>query len=66
MRNKVDLPQPEGPTTATKSPRSTFRSMPSSATVPVSNFLTTSEKTICIGAVSLRASASCIVFASSI
>ena len=37
MRSSVDLPQPEGPTTVTNSPRRTENEMSSSAWVPSGN-----------------------------
>ncbi|WP_216093161.1 ATP-binding cassette domain-containing protein, partial [Curtobacterium sp. UCD-KPL2560] len=44
MRSRVDLPQPEGPTTDTNWPRSTVRSTPCSATVPFGKVISTSRK----------------------
>src|SRR6478609_1044869 len=50
MRSRVDLPQPEGPTTLTNSPRSTVRSTPERAVVPLGNVMATLRKSR-IGAV---------------
>ena len=42
-RSAVDLPQPDGPSRETNSPRAIARSRPSSATVPLANCLATPE-----------------------
>ena len=41
IRNAVDLPQPDGPSSDTNSPARTSRSRPLSATVPLGNVLPT-------------------------
>ena len=44
MRSSVLLPQPDGPTTVTNSPRLTVKSTPCSATVPLGKVMATLEK----------------------
>src|SRR3954451_18522833 len=65
IRRSVLLPQPEGPTTVTNSPRSTVRSTPESATVPFGNCMATSRKSrrvvpVC-GAVAVLAGADRVI-----
>src|SRR5580704_2623710 len=50
MRNAVDLPQPEGPSSVRNSPGRTARSKPSSATTPLGNLLPTPRRATMGGA----------------
>lgn len=61
IRSSVDLPHPDGPTTATKSPSAMSRSTPSRAQVPEPNCLVTPDAEMTTPLVRCRASASFMV-----
>ena len=66
MRNSVDLPQPDGPTTVTNSPADTLNDTSSSAVVPSGNVIEieSNDKRTCASVLLLCVGVSCMVIMS--